>query len=201
MNIFQGLIMPESTKVEISFNKINRINGLDDLARLLFPHNKRHQKAFLAIFLELKYSRDQFIGSFGFLCQKYNFSKRILEKVRANGISMVDAEENIFGFNHADVGGWLCEGWSFPPILVVPISFHHDVEKASEEYSRMTSIVHSADILSKQQETDNNEDNRMPNFHPAAQKQLQLKSENFDEIREHLKSETEKIGPLMDHPR
>jgi len=75
--------MPESTKVEISFNKIQRINGLDDLARILFPHNKRHQKIFLAMFLELKYAPDQFLGSFGFLCKKYDFSKRVLEKVRA----------------------------------------------------------------------------------------------------------------------
>ena len=75
--------MPESTKVEISFNKIQRINGLDDLARILFPHNRNHQKIFLAMFLELKYAPDQFLGSFSFVCEKYDLSKRILEKVRS----------------------------------------------------------------------------------------------------------------------
>lgn len=73
--MFQGWTMPESTKVEISFNKIQRINGLDDLARILFPHNKRHQKIFLAMFLELKYAPDQFLGSFGFPCKKLNGHK------------------------------------------------------------------------------------------------------------------------------
>ncbi len=60
--------MPESTKVEISFNKIQLINGLDVLARILFPHNRNHQKIFLAMFLELKYTPDKFLGSFGFIC-------------------------------------------------------------------------------------------------------------------------------------
>ena len=75
--------MPESTKVELSFNKIHRIDGLDDLARILFPHNKNHQRAFLAMFLELKYAPDQFLASFDFVCQIYEVSKRVLEKVRA----------------------------------------------------------------------------------------------------------------------
>ena len=57
-NTAQGWTMPESTKVEISFNKIQRLQGLDDLARILFPNNKEHQKVFLAMFLELKYASD-----------------------------------------------------------------------------------------------------------------------------------------------
>ena len=75
--------MPVSTKVEISFNKIRRINGLDDMVKLLFPHNKNHQELFLAMFFELKYAPDQFLESFTFLCRQYDFSKRVLEKVRA----------------------------------------------------------------------------------------------------------------------
>lgn len=75
--------MKESTKIEISFNKIKRISGIDNFAQILFPHNKNHQKIFLAMFLELKYSENQFLPSFAFLCNKYKFSNRVLEKVRA----------------------------------------------------------------------------------------------------------------------
>jgi hypothetical protein len=35
------------------------------------------------MFLELKYAPDQFLGSFSFVCGKYDLSKRILEKVRS----------------------------------------------------------------------------------------------------------------------
>lgn len=58
--------MGARTKIEIDFNLINRINGLDELAKLLFPNNKNHQKIFLAIFIELKYAENQFLSNFSF---------------------------------------------------------------------------------------------------------------------------------------
>ena len=75
--------MGTRTKIEIGFNQINRLNGMDDLARLLFPHNKNHQKIFLAIFIELKYAENQFLQNFSYICNKYDISYRLLEVVRA----------------------------------------------------------------------------------------------------------------------
>ena len=72
-----------STKIEFSHNKINRIQGLDELAVILFPGNKNHQKVFLAIFIEIKYGKDEFVGSLSPLCQRYDFSPRMLETVRS----------------------------------------------------------------------------------------------------------------------
>jgi len=72
-----------STKIEFNHNKIARIRDLDDLARLLFPGNKNHQRVFLAIFIELKYAQDQFLPMLNPLCEKYSFSPRMLETVRA----------------------------------------------------------------------------------------------------------------------
>jgi hypothetical protein len=72
-----------STKIEFSHNKINRIQGLDELAAILFPGNKNHQKVFLAIFIEIKYGNDEFVGSLSPLCQRYDFSPRMLETVRS----------------------------------------------------------------------------------------------------------------------
>lgn len=72
-----------STKIEFNHNKITRIQDLSDLARLLFPGNRNHQKVFLAIFIELKYAEGQFLPSLAPICQKYDFSPRMLETVRA----------------------------------------------------------------------------------------------------------------------
>jgi HD-like signal output (HDOD) protein len=123
--------------------------------------------------------------------------EKVLEQVRTQGISMVEAEEEILGFTHADTGGWLCEGWSFSPILVVPILFHHRVEQASEEHIRMTAIVHLADILSKHQEIEKREDKQPRTSQLAAQKQLKLQSDDLDKIIEHLKEEEEKIKSFI----
>ena len=100
--------MPESTKVEISFNKINRIADLEDIAAILFPHNKRHQKVFMAIYLELKWAPRQFLGSFGFLFEKYSLSKRVLEKVRAKcrRMGIIDHVSR-FNSKHGYREGWI----------------------------------------------------------------------------------------------
>jgi len=71
------------TKIEVGFNKIRRITGLDDFARILFPDNKNHQKIFLTIFIELKYAPDEFLNNFKHVPEKYGVSERVLEIVRA----------------------------------------------------------------------------------------------------------------------
>ena len=71
------------TKIELNYNRISRLQGLDEFARLLFPGNKNHQRVFLAAFIELKYAPDQFLPSLAFLCEKYRFTYRVLETVRS----------------------------------------------------------------------------------------------------------------------
>lgn len=72
-----------STKIELNCNKISRIQGLDELAKILFPGNKSHQRIFLSIYIELKYAPSQFLPSLSPLCIKYEFSPRMLETVRS----------------------------------------------------------------------------------------------------------------------
>ena len=72
-----------NTKIELNCNKINRVQGLDELAKLLFPGNRNHQKVFLAIFIELKYAPGEFMPFLKPLCDKYSFSPRMLETVRS----------------------------------------------------------------------------------------------------------------------
>jgi hypothetical protein len=72
-----------NTKVELNWNKITRIQGLDEFAIVLFPGNRNHQGIFLAIFIELKYAPSEFLPSLSPLCDKYSFSPRMLETVRS----------------------------------------------------------------------------------------------------------------------
>ena len=71
------------TKIELNHSKIARIRGLDEFAQVLFPGNRLHQRVFLAVFVELKYAKDGFLGSLAPLAKRYEFSERTLETVRA----------------------------------------------------------------------------------------------------------------------
>jgi putative nucleotidyltransferase with HDIG domain len=122
----------------------------------------------------------------------------VLQKVRKNGICMVEAEDEVLGFNHAEVGEWLCSRWKFPPMLVTPINFHHQVEKVNGNYLRITSIVHLADILCKRAHIGNNGDNTIPHVHPLAMECLKLQDDDLGKIVEELGQEEEKVKTFLD---
>jgi hypothetical protein len=98
-----------STKIEFNYNKIVRIQGLDELSKIMFPGNKNHQKIFLAIFIELKYSPSQFSPCLLPLCSKYDFTPRMLETVRSK-MRRMGIIDHVSRFNKAH--GYR-EGWVF----------------------------------------------------------------------------------------
>jgi len=97
-----------STKIELNCNKISRIQGLDELARILFPNNKNHQRIFLAIFIELKYAPNEFLPFLSTLCDKYGFSHRMLETVRSK-MRRMGIIDHVSRFNktHGYREGWI----------------------------------------------------------------------------------------------
>jgi len=72
-----------STKIEVSHNKLARMEDLDELARILFPGNRNHRRIFVAIYVELKWSKDQFLPALEPIADQYQLSRRVLETVRA----------------------------------------------------------------------------------------------------------------------
>lgn len=123
--------------------------------------------------------------------------KTVLERVKREEVSTVDIEEEILGFNHADVGGWLSNKWSFPPSLSLPIMHHHRVEDADQENILQVSIVHLSDILCKKANIGSSGDNSIPYFQKAAKDTLQIKEEEIDWIIKELKSEEEKVQAFI----
>ena len=75
--------MPVRTKIELNPALVRRVSGLDDLARMFFPDNRNHQRAFVAIWLEIEYADNQFLESTTNLASRYDLSPRTLEIVRA----------------------------------------------------------------------------------------------------------------------
>ncbi len=122
---------------------------------------------------------------------------KVLERVEVNGTSILEAEEEVMGFSHADVGGWLCDRWKFPPVLSSSIGFHHQVEKVDTSHLPMTSIVHLADILCKRANLGNSGDNKLPAIQASAKNHMGLKEDELKEIVEELKQEEDKAKSFL----
>jgi hypothetical protein len=100
--------MKTSNKIEFNFNRISRIESLDQFAILLFPNNKNHQRLFLAIYVELKYADRQFLTSLEPVADKYGLSRRVLENVRAKmrSLGLIDHVSR-FNARHGYREGWV----------------------------------------------------------------------------------------------
>ena len=53
-----------------------------------------------------------------------------LETVIATGATRLEAEEEVLGLHHGEIGARLAERWNFPPVLVETIRHHHQPERA-----------------------------------------------------------------------
>jgi putative nucleotidyltransferase with HDIG domain len=72
--------------------------------------------------------------------------EKIQELVESNKLSFEEAELEILGVDHAEVGAMVAENWRFPEPIVNIIRWHHHPESA-EEITQGIDIVHIADAL------------------------------------------------------
>jgi len=97
-----------STKIDLNHNRVARIQDLDELATVLFPGNRNHQRCFLAVWVELKWAPDQFLPALEPVADKYGISHRSLETVRAKmrRLGLIDHVSR-FGQKHGYREGWV----------------------------------------------------------------------------------------------
>jgi HD-like signal output (HDOD) protein len=62
------------------------------------------------------------------------------------GMTLSEAENMVFGFDHGRLGRVVAELWNFPGDLVDAIAHHHQPE-ASKDFYRKVSIVHLANLV------------------------------------------------------
>ncbi len=71
--------------------------------------------------------------------------KKITMLVAEQHMSFLEAEENVLGINHADLGGKIAEHWNFPIEIRDAISYHHRPDLLEKEDKIMPWIVYMAD--------------------------------------------------------
>jgi HD-like signal output (HDOD) protein len=76
-----------------------------------------------------------------------NDFQSILDKAKNEEKNLSKLEDEVFGYNHADVGKALGNHWSFPQEFVVAIGHHHSPHEAVQEFSRITLTLYVADYL------------------------------------------------------
>lgn len=68
------------------------------------------------------------------------------------GVPLHAAEQEVFGVDHALVGGTLASRWGLPEELVQAIAFHHTPARAAEAHALLVDVVHLANWLAWQKD-------------------------------------------------
>ena len=93
------------------------------------------------------------------LPEKY---KQVLDLVETRKITLCDAEKDIFGTTHADVGAYLLGLWGMSDSMLETVIFHHSPGKSSSKFLDTLTCVHVADYFSYELDSENDLDTRMP---------------------------------------
>jgi len=64
-------------------------------------------------------------------------------------IPLYEAEQEITGCTHADVGGVLAKRWNLSGGIITAIGNHHSPAGVSEEHAKYAAVTHLADILTR----------------------------------------------------
>ena len=72
--------------------------------------------------------------------------RKVLERSENENKNLVYMEDNVLGFNHANVGMAISKNWNFPEELVNAIGYHHNPIDVPADFSKLTLTLHVADL-------------------------------------------------------
>ncbi|AEH44402.1 metal dependent phosphohydrolase [Thermodesulfatator indicus DSM 15286] len=106
---------------------------------------------------------------------------QIEKTVQEKGIYFREAEQEVIGIDHGEIGRLLANQWNLPERLVEPIAYHHEVEKA-RKFKKETAIVHFADIMVRAVGYGSGGDPWVPPLNDKAWKLLRLTDNDLAEL-------------------
>lgn len=81
---------------------------------------------------------------------------RLVTQSQMSGRPLIAVEEEVMGFNHMRMGGWMASKWMLPESLINSIRWHHDpecvIDQGREAYE-LIRIIHIADVAAKASES------------------------------------------------
>lgn len=105
---------------------------------------------------------------------------KIIKMMKENNISVWQAEETMFGIDHARLGGLVAKQWGLPKILVEAIQHHH-LPSFAWQHKELSAIVNIANSFTPKDTTSMaGLDGRLPN--PIAVDILHLDSYALDQL-------------------
>ena len=112
-------------------------------------------------------------------------------------ITMLEAENQVLGFDHSHVGSWLAEKWNFPERLCLAIRMHHSPLLA-RSHRQLIWLVHAADIFGRALCIGDGGDPYVPEMSAHVWDQLNLSPNLVGTVLENTLSGMAKAGDFLE---
>ncbi len=76
----------------------------------------------------------------------YESFEMIMDLVTRRGYSFLEAEEEIIGINHAELGGMIAAHWHYPQEMEMALTYHHRPDLAGDDTTTVW-LIHLADQI------------------------------------------------------
>ena len=110
--------------------------------------------------------------------------------------NIYQAERELMGFDHADVGGELLKAWRLPPRLVEAVACHHQPMSA-KEFLLDAAIIHTSDYIVHALNLGSDAEFSEPQLHPKSWEIIGLNPDDFEFMRDKVKKQYEDIVSMF----
>ncbi len=117
---------------------------------------------------------------------------RITAIVEEKGCSFRDAEVEVLGVDHSEIGLWLSQEWGLPERLIIPISSHHEPQSAVKLKDRVA-VVHIADSLVRAFGIGFGGDNWVGRISPAAWEYIDMSRLDLPKLMRKILADLEEV--------
>jgi len=120
----------------------------------------------------------------------------LLSMEGADEYQMHQAEQQVFGFNHMDIGLKLAEKWQLPEYIKYCIGYHHCPEQ-SPDFKQEVSIIHISNTIAVLAELNSTDQELAPLVDDYAWQQTGLDVSVFSNLIEKINQEFTEIESLL----
>ncbi|MEM7204118.1 MAG: HDOD domain-containing protein [Planctomycetota bacterium] len=101
---------------------------------------------------------------------------QLLGRAREGGLSEIEAEREVLGVDHAEVGGLIAQHWQLPDTIRIGVTYQHD---PAQDETGIASVVHLANVVAGRAFSVPGQDGAPC---PAALQQLGMSADEFEEM-------------------
>lgn len=127
---------------------------------------------------------------------------KIIELTWRKGLSFVEAEQEVIGLNHTEIGSRVMRNWNIPLPIVAGVRHHHQLpcERRGSPYAQdiIVDIVRLANVLCKKEKIGCSGDNVVPELSPELWERLPISVDTLTMITKDCGKEIEKASVLLE---